>query len=119
MSHILSVDDSPSIRQLVAMTLQADGHTVASATNGAEALALTAKHRFDLVISDLNMPIMNGLQFLRAFRAAGDRFTPVLMLTTEIKPEMKEAAKLAGATGWVTKPFEAESLRTLVRRVLS
>ena len=89
-----------------------------SARASAPLVALAEGSKFDLVITDMNMPRMNGLDFLKAFRAK-NRFTPVLVLTTEVKPELKEAAKQAGATGWVTKPFDAESFRTLVRRVLS
>jgi two-component system chemotaxis response regulator CheY len=119
MSRILSIDDSPSVRQLVAMALREDGHTVVNANDGAQALAIVGKESFDLVITDFNMPTMNGLDFIKAFRKAGHRFTPVLVLTTEIKPELKDAAKQAGATGWIVKPFEITSFRGVVRKVLS
>jgi two-component system chemotaxis response regulator CheY len=119
MSRILSIDDSPSVRQLVAMALREDGHVVVNASDGAEGLTIVGKESFDLVITDFNMPKMNGLEFIKAFRKAGHRFTPVLVLTTEVKPELKEAAKQAGATGWIVKPFEVVSFVTVVRKVLS
>jgi two-component system chemotaxis response regulator CheY len=118
MSRILAIDDSPSIRELVASTLREDGHDVVRAADGLDAMKLVQQGTFDLVITDYNMPRMNGLAFIKAFREAGHRFTPVLVLTTEVSPKLKEAAKAAGATGWVVKPFAVDSFRAVVRRML-
>jgi two-component system, chemotaxis family, chemotaxis protein CheY len=117
-SRILAIDDSPSIRELVSSTLGQDGHVVVPAVDGVEGITLSKQGRFDLVITDYNMPRMNGLAFIKAFREAGNRFTPVLVLTTEVSPQLKESAKQAGATGWIVKPFVAESFRAVVKRML-
>lgn len=118
MSRILAVDDSPSIRELVASTLKEDGHEVIRAADGMEALTIARGGGFDLVITDYNMPRMNGVAFIRALREAGHRFTPVLVLTTEVSPQLKTEAKQAGATGWMVKPFQAESFKAVVRKLL-
>lgn len=118
MSRILVVDDSPSMRQLVSLALSEDGHEATPASDGLEAIRLAAAERFDLVITDLNMPNMNGLEFIQAFRAAGHRFTPVIVLTTEVNGALKAQAKQAGATGWVSKPFVMDQFRTVITKVL-
>jgi two-component system chemotaxis response regulator CheY len=118
MSRVLAVDDSPAIRELVANTLKGAGHEVVRAPDGVEAMRLVGLQAFDLVITDYNMPRMDGLAFIKAFRQAGHRFTPVLVLTTEVNPKLKEAAKLAGATGWIVKPFVVASLLAAVQRAL-
>ena len=119
MARVLTVDDSVSLRRLVAGTLAQAGHEVIEASNGAEGLDLAKKKAFNLVISDLNMPIMDGLTFIRQLRViAAYKFTPILVLTTEMDPEKKKSAKEAGATGWIVKPFDPEQLLTTIRKVL-
>jgi two-component system chemotaxis response regulator CheY len=119
MRTILTVDDSPSIRQMVALTLTQHGHHVIEAGDGREALAKLSAQPVHLVITDLNMPIMDGLELIRQARTLPQcRFIPILMLTTESQPEKKMAGKAAGATGWIVKPFSREQLTAVVDKVL-
>lgn len=119
MSRILAVDDSPSMRQMVAFTLRSAGFEVAEAEDGAIALELARKEKFSLAIVDINMPNMDGMALVRALRAEADyKFTPLLMLTTEASPERKQEGKAAGATGWIVKPFNPEQLVATIKRVL-
>lgn len=119
MASVLAVDDSVSLRKLLAATLQQAGHQVTEASNGNEALAAAKQHSFNLVISDINMPLMDGLTFIRNLRVLGAyKFTPILVLTTEMDPEKKKQAKEAGATGWIVKPFDPPQLLATIRKVL-
>ncbi len=119
MSRILAVDDSTSMRQMVAFTLTAAGFEVAEAADGEAALALAKKEKFKLVLTDVNMPNMDGITLVRALRVLPDyKFTPLLMLTTESGPEKKQEGRAAGATGWLVKPFNPEQLLLTVKRVL-
>lgn len=119
MSRILAVDDSPSMRQMVAFTLRSAGFDVAEAEDGVVALDLARKEQFSLAIVDINMPNMDGMALIRALRAEPDyKFTPLLMLTTEAAPERKQEGRAAGATGWIVKPFNPEQLIATVKRVL-
>jgi two-component system chemotaxis response regulator CheY len=116
---VLIVDDSPSMRQMIAFTLTRAGYEVAQGVNGKDGLVQLAKHQPQLIISDLNMPEMDGLEFIRQLRAlAGSRLTPVLMLTTESDSAKKQLGKSAGATGWLVKPFQPEQLLQVIARVL-
>ncbi|WP_044562732.1 response regulator [Azospirillum sp. B4] len=116
---VLSVDDSPSVRQMVKLTLAGAGYTVLQAADGAEGLAKAKDTAVDLVVTDLNMPVMNGLDLIRALRQLpAYRGVPILFLTTESDAAMKQEAKAAGATGWITKPFQQEQLVSVVRKVL-
>ncbi|TWB44578.1 response regulator [Nitrospirillum viridazoti] len=116
---VLSVDDSSSVRQMVKLTLSGAGYDVVQASDGAEGLAKAKDTAVDLVVTDLNMPVMNGLDLIRALRQLpAYRGVPILFLTTESDAEMKQAAKAAGATGWITKPFQQEQLVAVVRKVL-
>ncbi len=117
MKRALAVDDSATMRNLVKIALEAEGFTVDTAGNGQEALELAKKNSYDIVISDINMPVMDGLQFLKEFREINKR-TPVLMLTTETEARKKEEAKRLGATGWIVKPFKPEDLVKVVKRVV-
>jgi two-component system chemotaxis response regulator CheY len=117
MKRALAVDDSATMRNLVKIALESEGFTVDTAENGKEALELTKKNTYDIVISDINMPVMDGLQFLKEFRETNKR-TPVLMLTTETEARKKEEAKRLGATGWIVKPFKPEDLVKVVKRVV-
>ena len=115
MAKILAVDDSPSIRRLVSMTLQQAGHDVESAEDGAEALNKAKAGNYDVVITDVHMPVMDGITFTRELRKLNHcRFIPVLVLTTESASEMKMQGKNAGATGWIVKPFNPDSLNRVL-----
>ncbi len=119
MAKVLTVDDSPSVRQVIRITLTPAGHTVVEAADGAEGLAKAQAERFDLVITDLNMPVMNGLEMIRALRAL-PAFTgvPIVFLTTESDDAVKQQAKAAGATGWITKPFKPEQLLAVMAKLV-
>lgn len=120
MATILAVDDSASLRQMVAFTLQHDGHEVVEAADGEEGLSAARREKFDLVITDVNMPRMDGIALIRELRALpGYRTTPLLMLTTETGDEKKQQGRAAGATGWLLKPFNPERLLNVVQRVLT
>ena len=119
MARILVVDDSASMRQMVAFTLKGAGHTVVEASDGVEALASAKSGSFDLVITDVNMPNMDGITLTRELRALPNyRFTPILTLTTESSAEKKMAGKQAGATGWLVKPFNPDQLLATAKKVL-
>jgi two-component system chemotaxis response regulator CheY len=119
-SRILAVDDSSSMRQMVAFTLTSAGFDVAEAVDGAAALAMAQKEKFGLVLADVNMPNMDGISLVRALRSLPEyKFTPLLMLTTESAPEKKQEGRAAGATGWLVKPFNPEQLLNTVKRVLA
>ena len=115
---VLSVDDSKSIRDMIDFTLGPLGYRVIGAGNGAEGLKQFQSEPVNLVITDLNMPVMNGIEFIKELRksprGAG---VPVIMLTTETKPEMKDAGKAAGATGWINKPFDSATLVAVARKL--
>jgi two-component system, chemotaxis family, chemotaxis protein CheY len=117
--NVLIVDDSASMRQLIAFTLEKAGFQVAQGTNGKDGLVKLDQVEPHLIISDLNMPEMDGLEFIRQLRGrSGSRLTPVLMLTTEGNPAKKQEGKAAGATGWIIKPFQPEQLLQVIARVL-
>lgn len=116
---ILSVDDSPSIRQAVKLTLTSKGYQVREAGGGRQALQILAAEAVHLILADLNMPEMDGIELIRRVRAlAAYRFTPILMLTTESQADKKSQGKAAGATGWIVKPFTPEGLVSVVQRIL-
>jgi two-component system chemotaxis response regulator CheY len=116
---ILAVDDSISIRQMVKLALSQGGYEVVSAEDGNDGLAKARACRADMVITDLNMPGMNGIALIREIRKL-PAYTgvPILFLSTESDAALKQEAKAAGATGWIVKPFQGEQLVTAVRRVL-
>ena len=115
---VIAVDDSMSIRETVKMTLESAGYSVVTAEDGAKGLAAAQQRKADLVISDLNMPVMDGITLITRLRALPEyRFTPILMLTTESQEEKKVAGKKAGATGWVVKPFDPARLIGVVKMV--
>jgi two-component system chemotaxis response regulator CheY len=119
MSVVLTVDDSPSMRELVKSTLLQAGFEVKQAEDGAAALDMARQESFDLVLADVNMPNMDGISLIRALRAEPNyRHTPILMLTTESLPERKREGKAAGATGWIVKPFDPDQLVATLHRVL-
>jgi two-component system, chemotaxis family, chemotaxis protein CheY len=115
----LVVDDSPSVRQLVAFTLRGVGFEVCEGANGAEGLTHLDAGKPDLIITDLNMPVMDGITFIRNVRSrAATKYTPILMLTTETQAEKKQEGKVAGATGWLVKPFHPDKLLSVIDKVL-
>lgn len=120
MKCILAVDDSRSLRQMVAFTLKTAGFDVVEAVNGQEALDLAINHKFDLVLTDQNMPVMDGLTLIQNLRGNPVYSkTPILMLTTEAGDDMKAKGRAAGATGWLVKPFDPERLLMVINKVLN
>jgi two-component system, chemotaxis family, chemotaxis protein CheY len=118
-AQLLIVDDSTSMRQMVAFALSSGGYNVSEAEDGQAALDIAKTRRFDAVVTDVNMPRMDGIELIRHLRQLPDyKFTPLLMLTTESGPEKKMEGKQAGATGWLVKPFDPEQLLNTVRKVL-
>ena len=119
MTTILIVDDSATILMSMSAILKKNGFDVVTAGDGQDALLKVGSARPNLIISDLNMPRMDGMTFLKEVRKApGQRFTPILMLTTESEPAKRQEAKAAGATGWLVKPVAPEALLTVIRQVL-
>lgn len=116
---ILIADDSESIRELVELTLQSAGYAVLKGVDGEDALSHLNGQPIDLVITDLNMPKLDGINLIREIRKRGVYATmPVLLLTTESQAAKKEEAKAAGATGWIVKPFVQEKLLAVVQKVI-
>ena len=116
---ILAVDDSPSIRQMVAFTLKSAGYALIEAADGNDGLSKAQAGKPDLVLTDQNMPGMDGLSLIRALRALPQfKATPILMLTTESSDAMKAQGKAAGATGWLVKPFDPQKLVDVVKKVI-
>ena len=119
MASILTVDDSISTRQMVAFTLRRDGHEVSEAEDGMIALDMARERDFDLVITDFNMPNMDGITLISELRGLpGFEATPLLMLTSDSTDDSKQAGRLAGATGWIVKPFSPDQLLAVIERVL-
>jgi two-component system, chemotaxis family, chemotaxis protein CheY len=119
MARILAVDDSAAMRQMVGITLTGAGHQVEQANDGREALQIAERQKFDLVITDVNMPNMDGITLVRELRnLASYKFVPLLVLTTEATAERKQQGKAAGATGWLVKPFNPERLLATIAKVL-
>ena len=119
MANILAVDDSASMRQMVTFTLKGAGHQVTEAADGMSALSLAKGQKFDLVLSDVNMPKMDGISLTRELRALPNfKFTPILILTTEAGLSKKSEGKAAGATGWIVKPFNPEQLLATIKKVM-
>ena len=117
---ILTVDDSTSMRQMVRATLQSAGYGVVEAADGQEALEFARGNAVDLVISDVNMPRMDGIRLVHELRSLpGYRLTPLLLLTTESSQERKLEGKRAGATGWIVKPFNPTQLLATLTKLLN
>ena len=116
---ILAVDDALTMRNIVAFTLTKAGHEVIVAASASEALAVLKTRTVDLVLTDVNMPGMSGIELTRHARQWLGRSTPILILTTESDAAKKQEARAAGATGWLVKPFQPEQLLAVVQRVLS
>ncbi|HYD64087.1 response regulator [Azospirillum sp.] len=115
---VLTVDDSRTMRDMVTFTLKGAGYDVLEAGDGQQALTVIAANKVDLVITDLNMPVMDGLTLIKRLRAApAHRTLPILMLTTESDEKKKAEGRTAGATGWIVKPFNPEKLISVVQKV--
>lgn len=116
---IMTVDDSASVRQMVNFTLKQSGYEIVEAANGTDALNKLKKKQIHMLITDVNMPELDGLSLVRKVRENPDyRFIPIIMLTTESQAEKKREGKAAGATGWIVKPFSPDQLVAVVRKVL-
>jgi two-component system, chemotaxis family, chemotaxis protein CheY len=116
---ILLVDDSASVRQVVGIALRREGYETVEAANGKEGLAMLDQGKLNLIISDVNMPVMNGIEFVKAVKQHPTcKFTPIVMLTTEGQDEMKQAGKSAGAKAWIVKPFNPPQLLDVVSKLI-
>ncbi|MAF30662.1 MAG: response regulator [Pseudomonadota bacterium] len=116
---ILTVDDSASIRQMVTFTLKQAGYEVVEAEDGVQGLSKAQAEAPHLIITDLNMPNMNGIEMIKGIRQQPQhKFTPILMLTTESDDSKKAEGKQAGATGWIVKPFNPEQLIKVIQKVM-
>lgn len=116
---VLIVDDSTSIRQMVGLTLRTAGYEVDEANDGRDAFGKAQKRAYQLVITDQNMPNMDGITLIRSLRGLpAYAKTPLLILTTESSDSMKTQGRAAGATGWLVKPFDPQKLIDVVRKVL-
>ncbi len=113
----LIVDDSASMRQLIAFTIKDAGYDVLLAENGRDALEKMSRAKVDMVITDLNMPEMDGIMFIRELRGKADyKFVPIIMLTTESQEAKKQEGRAAGASGWIVKPFSPSQLMAVVKK---
>jgi len=117
---IMTVDDSVSVRMMIGFSLKEAGYEVVDAEDGFDALSKLDEHDIAMVLADVNMPEMDGIEFVNKMKAhPKHKFTPVVMLTTESDDSMKGKGRQAGATGWIVKPFKPEQLIELVQKVLA
>lgn len=115
---VITVDDSRTMRDMVSYTLKEAGYNILEAEDGVQALSVLGAQKADVVITDLNMPNMDGITLIKQLRAKPDyKATPILMLTTEADDAKKNAGREAGATGWIVKPFNPEKLLSVVKKV--
>jgi len=116
---IMSADDSASVRQMVSFTLKQNGYDVIEAVDGLDALKKLNGQKVDMLLTDLNMPNMDGIGLIKGVRSGTiNKFIPIVMLTTESNDTKKAEGKAAGATGWIVKPFKPEQLIAVVKKVL-
>lgn len=116
---IMTADDSASVRQMVTFTLKQHGYEVLEAVDGKDALTRLGTQKVDMLITDLNMPNLDGIGLVKGVRAGSlNRMIPIVMLTTESQDARKAEGKAAGATGWIIKPFKPEQLIAVVKKVL-
>jgi two-component system, chemotaxis family, chemotaxis protein CheY len=119
MHSILAVDDSASMRKMVSFVLKGAGYDVVDAVDGQDALEKAQQRNFDLVLTDQNMPRMDGIGLTKKLREQADfKSTPILILTTESSDQMKQAGRAAGATGWLVKPFDPAKLISVIQQVV-
>jgi two-component system chemotaxis response regulator CheY len=116
---ILVVDDSPSMREMIRFTLKSAGYRVIAVSDGVEAMQYAIENPVILVVTDINMPNMDGITLIQELRKLESyKHTPILTLTTESGDDLKQDGKDAGATGWIVKPFDPDSLLKVIKRVL-
>lgn len=116
---ILTADDSASMREVIALTLRNAGYEVVEAVDGQDALAKAKSRAIHMLITDLNMPNLNGIDLIRQMRALpAYKYIPILMVTTESQDAKKQEGRAAGASGWIVKPFRAEQLLAVTKKVL-
>ena len=116
---IMTVDDSTSVRQMVSFTLKEAGYDVVEARDGKDALSKIGITDLNLIVTDLNMPNMDGIELIRNIRKEPKyKFTPIIILTTESQSEKKMEGKAAGATGWIVKPFQPDQLISVIKKVI-
>lgn len=116
---IMTADDSASVRQMVAFTLKQNGYDVVEAVDGRDALNKLSAQKVDMLLTDLNMPNMDGIGLIKGVRAGAlNKFIPIVMLTTESQDSKKAEGKSAGASGWIVKPFKPEQLIAVIKKVL-
>ncbi len=119
---VMIVDDAAAIRQTVGYSLQEAGFDIIEAENGQDALSRLDEQKMDLIVCDVNMPVMDGIAFLKKLKSddsyASHRFTPIIMLTTEAGEDMKEEGKRSGAKVWMVKPFKPEQLIDAAKKLL-
>jgi two-component system chemotaxis response regulator CheY len=116
--RVMAVDDSATVRKVLQATLVSAGYEVVEAVDGVDALEKLSGDSVDMLVTDLNMPKIDGIGLIQEVRKKpGNRFMPIIMLTSESQPEKKSAGKAAGASGWITKPFNPDQLLAVVRMV--
>jgi len=116
---IMTADDSASVRQMVVFTLKQNGYDVVEAVDGLDAMKKLSTQKIDMLLTDLNMPNMDGISLIKGVRAGTlNKFIPIVMLTTESQDSRKSEGKAAGATGWIVKPFKPEQLIGVIKKVL-
>lgn len=118
MARILAVDDSEPMRQLVEQTLKTGGHEVVLGVDGQNALDIFATEKFDLIITDINMPVMDGIEFVRQIRTRNNDI-PILALTTEGDDSFRRRGEVAGVDGWIVKPFKPAQFIAIVKQILA
>lgn len=115
----MTVDDSASVRQMVSFTLREDGYEVIEACDGVDAISKMENTTLNMIVTDLNMPNMDGIELIKKVRAgSANKFVPIILLTTESQESKKQEGKSAGATGWIVKPFKPEQLLAVIKKVL-
>ncbi len=116
---IMTVDDSASVRQMIGFTLKNEGYEVMEAEDGIDALKKLSNAQVDMVLTDLNMPNMDGIELIKQLRTHQNyKFIPIIFITTESQQEKKQQGKQAGATGWIVKPFKPEQLIGVIKKLL-
>ncbi|NDF11416.1 MAG: response regulator [Proteobacteria bacterium] len=116
--NVLVVDDSPTMRNMLKAAMQEQGFEVTMAEDGVDALKVVAKQKWDIIITDINMPNMDGIELIRELRQIETcKFTPILVITTEGGDTAKKAGKDAGASGWMVKPFNPDTLTKAVQKL--
>lgn len=116
---ILAVDDSVSIRTSISFVLKQEGYDITEAVDGVDGLAKAKADKFNLIITDINMPNMDGIEMIKQLRQTdGYKFTPIIALTTESQESKMQEGKAAGATGWIVKPFTSEKLIAIVKKII-